>query len=91
MEEPQLQSHVIFLLRGRLKNVKPFICTTAVLMTIKLGRVVTCGGETTISKSRGLLIMQLHGKLKKLISRLTQYLWPQNLTEWELTVGSPTH
>ena len=36
---------------------KTYICTSAVLMTIKLGRVVTCSGGTTTAKSLELLIM----------------------------------
>ena len=36
---------------------KTYICTSAVLMTIKLGRVVTCSGGTTTAKSRELLVM----------------------------------
>ena len=50
-------SFMTFWSHGPVTNIKPYICTSAVLMTTKLGRVVTSGGGTTISKSRDLLII----------------------------------
>ena len=58
-----------------------YICSSAILMTTKLGRVVACSGGTPTSKSRALLITWSREKFKKLISALPQYLWPPNLVE----------
>ena len=58
-----------------------YICSSAILMATKIGRVVACGGGTPTSKSRALLITWSREKFKKLISALPQYLWPPNLVE----------
>ena len=60
---------------------KLIICTFTIPMAIKIGRVVTWGGRTQSSKARELLITWSHDKWKKLISTLTQFLWPPNLAE----------
>ena len=61
---------------------KTCICSSTISMATELGRVLTWGGGTQSSKSRKHLITWSHEKWKKLISTLTQYLWPPNLEEW---------
>ena len=43
-------------------KLKPYICTSAIPMVTKLGRVVTCGGKTVTSKSCDLLSMWTRDK-----------------------------
>ena len=76
-----------YLVRWSFDNVatwqiqETYICSSAIPMATKLGRVVACGGGTPTSKSRALLITWSRDKFKKLISALPQYLWPPNLVE----------
>ena len=58
-------SYMIFLSHGHVTNIKPYICTSAVLMITKLGRVATCGVGTQPSNSRDLMIMRSRKKWKK--------------------------
>ena len=76
-------SNLVFILCGfkRKANEKPYICPSATPMTTKLDREVICSGGTPPSKSRDLLITWSRDKFKKLISALSQYLWPPTLAE----------
>ena len=51
-------------------------------MATKLDRVATFGGGTPPSKSCDLLIIWSREKLKKLVSALSQCLWPSDLPWW---------
>ena len=55
------------------KIQKTYICSSAIPMATKLGRVRTCSWGTPPLKSRDLLIKWSRGKFKKLISSLSQY------------------
>ena len=58
-------SYMIFLSHGHVTDIKPYICTSAVLMITKLGRVVICGVGTQPSNSRDLMITRSRKKWKK--------------------------
>ena len=58
-------SYMIFLSHGHVTDIKPYICTSAVLMITKLGRVVTCGVGTQPSNSRDLMITRSRKNWKK--------------------------
>ena len=58
--------HVTFWWHGHVTNVKPYICTSAIPMATKLGRVVTYGRNTLPTKSRDLLIIRSRDKNKTL-------------------------
>ena len=59
-------SYMAFWSHGHVINVKPYICISVVLMTTKLGRVITCRRGTQPSKSRDHLITWSRDKWKKL-------------------------
>ena len=77
--KPHISSQMTFWSSDHMTDVKSYIWPSAVSMATKLGRVVTCGGETPPSKSRDLLIMGSRDEFKNLIFALQQYLWPSNL------------
>ena len=58
---------------------KTYICTSAISMTTKLGRVLTWGWGTQSSKLVNFWFCGHMTKEKNLISALMQYLWPSNL------------
>ena len=58
---------------------KTYICTSAISMTTKLGRVLTWGWGTQSSKLVNFWLCGHMTKEKNLISALMQYLWPSNL------------
>ena len=70
-------------------NAKPYICPSAIPMAIKIGRVVTYGGENSPWNSHGFLITWSGDKSKKPISALPQYLWLSNVVEWSVNVRRP--
>ena len=73
-----------YLVRWNFDNVvtrqilKNYVCSSAILMTTKFGRVASCSGGTPPPKSRGLLITWSRDKFEKLISALPQYLRPSD-------------
>ena len=76
---------------GQVKNIKPYICTSAVLMTTKLDRVVTCSGGKQLSKSRDFVITCSRDKWKKLHLHLHNtyghQAWESSSFHWR----NPTH
>ena len=52
---PHIKLHDL-LITWYMTNIKPYICTSGVVMSTELGRVVTFDGRTQPSKSRGCLI-----------------------------------
>ena len=66
LRRPNTPSHVTFWSSGLVTNARLYISTSAVSMTTKLDRVVTCDGGTPTSRACDLLVMWSRDKWKKL-------------------------
>ena len=65
-----IPSQMTFWSNGHVTNIKTYICTPAIPMATKLGRVVTWGRGTQPSTSGELFITWSRDKFKKLMSAL---------------------
>ena len=89
VRRPHTSSHVTFCSSGFMTNVRYYICTSAISMTTKLDRVVTCVGRTPASRPCDLCDHVITWQTKKIISEFPQYILPPNLAECKLMVRRP--
>ena len=89
MKRPHLQSHVTLRRRGHVTNKKSYIYTFTRPMYPNLSKVVTQDERTLPTKSGDSSISWSRGKMKNVISPLSQGLCTPDLGGWWLRIREP--